>query len=253
MFQFDVITLFPRMLDALTEWGITGRARARRCYEVVAWNPRDFARDTYRTIDDRPYGGGPGMVMLVEPLEKAITSARQRQQAGGVERNRVVYLSPQGELMDQRLVVELASLQGLILVAGRYEGIDERLIERAVDQEVSVGDYVVSGGELPAMLLMDSIIRRLPEALGDPESAQQESFVAGLLDCPHYTRPEVYAGERVPEVLLSGNHASIQRWRLKQALGRTWQRRPEVLKRLHLTEAQQKLLDEFKQETERSG
>ena len=222
MYQFDVVTLFPRMLDAITEWGISGRARDSGCYGVVTWNPRDFARDAYRTIDDRPYGGGPGMVMLVEPLEKAISAARQRQISSGVKRSRVVCLSPQGRVLDHRLVAELAGLEGLVLVAGRYEGIDERLIERAVDQEVSVGDYVVSGGELPAMLLMDSIIRQLPGALGDPQSVQQESFVQGMLDCPHYTRPEIYKGMRVPEVLLSGNHAFIERWRLQHALGRTW-------------------------------
>ncbi len=252
MFQFDVVTLFPRMLDAITEWGISGRARDRRCYEVVTWNPRDYAQDAYRTIDDRPYGGGPGMVMLVEPLEKAIAAARQRQLSSGVERSRVVCLTPQGRVLDHQLVAELAGLQGLVLVAGRYEGIDERLMERAVEQEVSVGDYVVSGGELPAMLLMDSIIRQLPGALGDPQSAQQESFVQGMLDCPHYTRPEVYEGMRVPEVLLSGNHAVIERWRLRNALGRTWQRRPDLLARLELTDLQKVLLDDFKREAERT-
>jgi len=252
MFQFDVVTLFPRMLDAITEWGISGRARDRRCYEVVTWNPRDFAQDAYRTIDDRPYGGGPGMVMLVEPLEKAIAAARQRQMSSGVERNRVVCLSPQGRVLDHQLVAELAGLEGLVLVAGRYEGIDERLIERAVEQEVSIGDYVVSGGELPAMVLMDSIIRQLSGALGDPQSAQQESFVQGMLDCPHYTRPEIYEGMRVPEVLLSGNHAFIERWRLRNALGRTWRRRPDLLARLELTDMQKVLLEEFKREAERT-
>jgi tRNA (guanine37-N1)-methyltransferase len=252
MFQFDVVTLFPRMLDAITEWGISGRARDRRCYDVVTWNPRDYAQDAYRTIDDRPYGGGPGMVMLVKPLEKAIAAARQRQMSSGVERSRVVCLSPQGRVLDHQLVAELAGLEGLVLVAGRYEGIDERLIERAVEQEVSVGDYVVSGGELPAMLLMDSIIRQLPGALGDAQSALQESFVQGMLDCPHYTRPEIYEGMRVPEVLLSGNHAVIERWRLRHALGRTWQRRPDLLARLELTDIQKVLLEEFKREAERT-
>jgi tRNA (guanine37-N1)-methyltransferase len=248
MFQFDIVTLFPAMLEALTAWGITGRARDRRCYEVVAWNPRDFTADAYRTVDDRPYGGGPGMVMLAEPLEKAIVAARQRQASSGVGASRVVYLSPQGRLLDHELVRELAALEGLVLVAGRYEGVDERLLQRAVEAEISIGDYVLSGGELPAMVLMDAIIRQLPGTLGDPESAVQDSFVSGLLDCPHYTRPEVYRDLRVPEVLLSGNHAAIERWRTKQALGRTWQRRPDLLARLELSELQLRLLDEFKQE-----
>jgi tRNA (guanine37-N1)-methyltransferase len=248
MFQFDIVTLFPAMLEALTAWGITGRARAKRCYEVVAWNPRDFTADAYRTVDDRPYGGGPGMVMLAEPLEKAIAAARQRQASSAVAASRVVYLSPQGRLLDHALVRELAALDGLVLVAGRYEGVDERLLQRAIDIEVSIGDYVLSGGELPAMVLMDAIIRQLPGTLGDPESALQESFVCGLLDCPHYTRPEVYQGLRVPEMLLSGHHAGIERWRMKQALGRTWQRRPDLLARLQLTETQLRLLDEFRQE-----
>jgi tRNA (guanine37-N1)-methyltransferase len=249
--RFDVVTLFPRMFDALTEWGVSGRARERGCYEIVTWNPRDFARGPHRAVDDRPYGGGPGMVMLVEPLERSIAAARQRQASSGVGRNRVLCLSPQGKLLDQRLVEELSALEGLVLLAGRYEGIDERLLERAVEQEVSVGDFVVSGGELPAMLLMDSIIRRLPGVLGDPESARQDSFVAGILDCPHYTRPESYRGVRVPEVLLSGNHAAIERWRMKQALGRTWQRRPDLLDRVGLTEMQRLLLEEFRRENER--
>jgi len=248
MFQFDVVTLFPQMLEAVTNFGVTGRARERRCYEMVAWNPRDFANDAYRTIDDRPYGGGPGMVMLVEPLARAIAAAKQRQASSGVEAGPVVYLSPQGRLLDHRLVTELAARQGLVLVTGRYEGVDERLIEREVDLEVSIGDYVVSGGELPAMVLMDCIIRHLPGVLGDPESANQESFVLGLLDCPHYTRPEAYEGMRVPPVLTSGNHAEINRWRMKQALGRTWLRRPELIERLELTDLQQRLLSEFRQE-----
>lgn len=252
MYQFDVVTLFPQMFEVLTRFGVTGRARERRCYDLVAWNPRDFTADAYRTIDDRPYGGGPGMVMLPEPLDRAIAAAKQRQASSGVGASRVVYLSPQGRVLDHRLITELAGLQGLVLLAGRYEGIDERLIERSVDLEVSIGDYVVSGGELPAMVLMDGIIRHLPGVLGDPESANQESFVLGLLDCPHYTRPEEYQGMRVPEVLLSGHHARIDRWRLKQALGRTWRRRPELLGRLELTPLQQRLLDEYKQESERT-
>ena len=252
MLRFDVVTLFPRMFDAITEWGISGRARARNCYEVVTWNPRDVATGPYRAVDDRPYGGGPGMVMMIAPLENAIAAARQRQASCGVVKNRVVCLSPQGKVLDHRLVAELARLDGLVLLAGRYEGIDERLIERVVEQEVSVGDFVVSGGELPAMLVMDSIIRHLPGALGDPDSARQESFVCGVLDYPQYTRPETYADVRVPEVLLSGNHAAIERWRMKQSLGRTWQRRPELLARLELTDLQRHLLDEYKRENEQA-
>jgi len=248
MIHFDVVTLFPAMLEALTEWGITARARERGCYQVVAWNPRDFAADAYRSVDDRPYGGGPGMVMLAEPLEKAIEAARQRQASSGVGRSRVVHLSPQGRLLDHALVRELAAAEGLVLLASRYEGVDERLLARAVDLEVSIGDYVLSGGELPAMVLMDAIIRQLPGTLGDPESAAQDSFVRGVLDCPHYTRPEVYRGERVPDVLLSGHHAAIERWRLKQALGRTRERRPDLLARIELSEAQMRLLDEYEQE-----
>lgn len=248
MFQFDVVTLFPGMLEAVTHWGITGRARERRCYDVVAWNPRDFTADGYRTVDDRPYGGGPGMVMLAAPLEKAISAARQRQASSGVTRNRVVFLSPQGRVLDHALVREFGALDGLVLVAGRYEGVDERVLERCVDLEVSIGDYVLSGGELAAMVVMDSIIRWMPGVMGDPESVVQESFVTGLLDCPHYTRPEVYEGQGVPEVLMSGNHALIERWRMKQALGRTWERRRDLLEGIELSEAQRRLLDEYKQE-----
>jgi len=248
MYQFDVVTLFPEMLDAVTESGVTGRARERKLFELVPWNPRDFAANSYRTVDDRPYGGGPGMVMMAEPLEKAVQAARQRQKSAGVTRSRVVHLSPQGRPLDHRKVMELAALQGLVLVAGRYEGVDERLIARAVDEEISIGDYVLSGGELAAMVVMDAVVRQMPGALGDAESASQDSFVNGLLDCPHYTRPEVYEGEAVPQVLMSGNHAAIARWRLKQALGRTWQRRPELLEKHGLSKEERALLDEFKNE-----
>jgi tRNA (guanine37-N1)-methyltransferase len=246
MYQFDVVTLFPEMFDAVTESGVTGRARERKLFELVPWNPRDFAANSYRTVDDRPYGGGPGMVMMAEPLEKAVKAARQRQKSAGVTRSRVLHLSPQGRPLDHLKVMELAALQGLVLVAGRYEGVDERLIARAVDEEVSIGDYVLSGGELAAMVVMDAVVRQMPGALGDAESATQDSFVNGLLDCPHYTRPEVYEGEAVPQVLMSGNHAAIARWRLKQALGRTWQRRPELLEKHGLSGEEQALLDEFK-------
>ena len=248
MLQFDVVTLFPAMFDAVTELGVTGRARERGLYQFVAWNPRDFTTNVHRTVDDRPYGGGPGMVMMAEPLDKALASARQRQMSAGVERPRVVHLTPQGRLLDHALVAELAHEQGLVLLAGRYEGVDERLIERQVIEEISIGDYVLSGGELAAMVLMDSVVRQLPGALGDAESASQDSFVDGLLDHPHYTRPEVYGDAMVPAVLLSGNHAVITRWRLKQSLGRTWQRRPDLLERRVLTAEERELLDEYRRE-----
>lgn len=248
MLQFDVVTLFPAMFDAVTELGVTGRARERGLYQFVAWNPRDFTTNVHRTVDDRPYGGGPGMVMMAEPLDKALVAARQRQMSAGVEKPRVVHLTPQGRLLDHALVAELAREQGLVLLAGRYEGVDERLIDRQTIEEISIGDYVLSGGELAAMVLMDSVVRQLPGVLGDAESASQDSFVDGLLDHPHYTRPEVYEGAAVPAVLLSGNHAVITRWRLKQSLGRTWQRRPDLLERRVLTAEERSLLDEFRRE-----
>ncbi len=251
MYQFDVVTLFPEMFAAVTESGVTSRARERKLFDLVLWNPRDFAVNSHRTVDDRPYGGGPGMVMMVEPLEKALEAARGRQQSAGVSKTRTVYLSPQGRLLDHRLVMEYAALQGLTLLAGRYEGVDERLVARAVDEEISIGDYVLSGGELAAMVVMDAVVRQLPGALGDAESASQDSFANGLLDCPHYTRPEAYAGKAVPPVLLSGNHAEVARWRLKQALGRTWQRRPDLLERRALTTEERALLEEYKRESER--
>lgn len=250
MLQFDVVTLFPSMFDAVTECGVTGRARDRGLYQLVLWNPRDFAANSYRTVDDRPYGGGPGMVMMAEPLEKALGAARQRQKSSGVGKPRVVYLSPQGRLLHHRLVKAFAQEQGLVLLAGRYEGVDERVVRRSVDDEISLGDYVLSGGELAAMVVIDCVVRQLPGVLGDAESAIQDSFVNGLLDCPHYTRPEVYEGEAVPPVLLSGNHAEISRWRLKQALGRTWRRRPDLLERRALSVEEQALLEEFKNEAQ---
>jgi tRNA (guanine37-N1)-methyltransferase len=250
MFQFDVVTLFPQMFDAVTQCGVTGRARERGLYRLELWNPREFATNSYRTVDDRPYGGGPGMVMMAEPLAKALAAARDRQRSAGVSQPQVVYLSPQGRLLDHGLVMELAARGGLVLLAGRYEGVDERLIRRAVDLEVSIGDYVLSGGELAAMVVMDCMVRQLPGALGDAESASQDSFADGLLDCPHYTRPEVYEGEAVPAELLTGNHAGIARWRLKQALGRTWSRRPDLLEKRALTKGERELLDEYKRENE---
>lgn len=250
MLQFDVITLFPGMFDAVTESGITGRARDRGLYQLVLWNPRDFSGNSYRAVDDRPYGGGPGMVMMAGPLERAIQAARQRQLSSGVGRPRVIHLTPQGRLLEHRVVAELAQERGIVMLAGRYEGVDERVIRRSVDDEISIGDYVMSGGELAAMVVMDCVVRQLPGALGDAASAVEDSFVRGLLDCPHYTRPEVYEGEGVPPVLLSGNHAEISRWRLKQALGRTWQRRPELIEKRGLSSEESALLEEFKKETQ---
>lgn len=248
MLQIDVVTLFAPMFGAVTGSGVTGRARERRLYELVLWNPRDFAANNYRSVDDRPYGGGPGMVMMPEPLVKALGAAKQRQKSSGVARPRVVHLTPQGRLLDHALVMELAREQGIVMLAGRYEGVDER-VARVVDDEVSLGDYVLSGGELAAMVVIDSVVRQLPGALGDAESASQDSFVNGLLDHPHYTRPEEYEGEAVPAVLLSGNHAQIARWRLKQALGRTWRRRPDLLAKRALPPEEAALLEEFKKET----
>jgi len=237
--RFDVISLFPEMFDAL-RLGVTGRAIERGLVEVELWNPRDYAEDDHRTVDDRPYGGGPGMVMMVGPLCQAIDAAR-----AAAPDSKVVYLSPQGRVLDQAAVQEMAAGPGLVLLAGRYEGIDERLIDAYVDEEWSIGDYVLSGGELPAMVLMDAVTRLLPDVLGHADSAEQDSFTDGLLDCPHYTRPEEIGGRLVPEVLKSGNHELIRRWRLQQALGRTWLRRPDLLERRRLNSEEQSLLDEF--------
>lgn len=246
--DIDVITLFAGMFDALTEHGITSRAIANGQLTLHYWNPRDYTEDRHRTVDDRPYGGGPGMVMKTEPLERALDDII-RQHGNG---RPVIYLSPQGQPLNHQRVAELARLEGMILLAGRYEGIDERFIGSRVDLELSIGDYVLTGGELPAMVLIDAVARQLEGVLGNELSAQADSFVDGLLDCPHYTRPEVYRGQAVPDVLLSGDHASIARWRLKQALGRTWLRRPDLLDKVDLDEAQQKLLDEFKYEHDAS-
>ena len=240
--RFDVVTLFPQMLAAVTESGITSRALQAGLWQLKTWNPRDFTTDNYRTVDDRPFGGGPGMVMLAEPLAKTLDAAR----AAGA--GRVIYLSPQGRQLDHRRVVELAKESALTLLCGRYEGVDERLLRSKVDEELSLGDFVISGGELAAMALIDACVRQLPGALGDEQSALEESFAAGLLDCPHYTRPELYEGERVPEVLLSGHHENIRRWRLKQALGRTWLRRPELLQARGMSKEEQALLAEFQKE-----
>ena len=240
-FKFDVVTLFSEMFDAVTKHGITSRALQQNIYEVQYWNPRDFTADNHKTVDDRPYGGGPGMVMLIEPLEKAINSAKSAQAARNIERW-VVHLSPAGKPLTHQKVMQLSKMQGLILLASRYEGVDQRLINCHVDEEISIGDYVLSGGELPAMVLMDAIIRQLPGSLGDSDSAIEDSFVNGLLDCPHYTRPEVYNGEKVPEVLMSGNHAKIKQWRLKMALQRTRDLRPDLLVERPLTKEEARLL-----------
>jgi tRNA (guanine37-N1)-methyltransferase len=248
MLHLDVVTLFPEMFEALTGSGITQRARGSRLYELVLWNPRDFSSNAYRSVDDRPYGGGPGMVMMAEPLARALRAARQRQLSSGVRHMRTVFLSPQGRPLTQQIVEELGGYEGLVLLAGRYEGVDERLLEAEIDDQVSIGDYVLSGGELPAMVLMDALIRRIPGALNDAESVQQDSFANGLLDCPQYTRPEMYGRDPVPAVLLSGHHAHITRWRMKQSLGRTWRRRPDLLANVSLSEEQVALLEEYKLE-----
>ena len=246
--QFDVVTLFPPMFEAISGHGVTARALEKKIYQLTLWNPRDFTTNNYKTVDDRPFGGGPGMVMLAEPLEKAIAAARTRQQQAGVERPRVIHLSPQGKPLTHADVLRLAAEPGLVLLASRYEGVDERLLRRTVDEEISIGDYVLSGGELPAMVLIDAIVRQLPGTLGDADSAAEDSFVDGLLDCPHYTRPEMYEGEAVPAVLLSGHHKEIKRWRLKQSLGRTRDKRPDLLAARSLTKEESRLLAEYVQE-----
>lgn len=244
--RFDVITLFPDMMTALTGYGVTGRAVDAGLARLQTWNPRDYTQDRHRTVDDRPYGGGPGMVMRYEPLRDAIHAAREA--SGG--HSRVACLSPQGRVLTQPLLGELAQRPGMILVCGRYEGIDERAVAGEIDEEWSIGDYVLSGGELAAMVLIDGVTRLLPGALGHADSAEQDSFVQGLLDCPHYTRPERIDGLAVPPVLLSGDHAAIARWREKQALGRTWLRRPDLLETVVLNDAQRSLLAEFIHEYE---
>lgn len=236
-----VVTLFPEMFRAVTDFGVTGRAVSKGLLEMQTWNPRDFAHDKHKTVDDRPYGGGPGMLMMVQPLRDAIHAAKA---AAGKEA-KVIYLSPQGRKLTQQGVEELAKSSSLVLVCGRYEGVDERIIQTEVDEEWSIGDYVLSGGELPAMTLIDSVSRLVPGVLGKKASAEQDSFSDGLLDCPHYTRPESMDGLGVPAVLLSGNHEHIRRWRLQQSLGRTLLRRPELLENLALTGEQEKLLAEF--------
>ncbi len=244
--RFDVITLFPELVAAVVNSGVTGRAVERGIISLKQWNPRDYATDVHRTVDDRPYGGGPGMVMKGDCLLQAIRDVRQQNPG------KVVYLSPKGVPLNQSLVNELAAEQHLILLCGRYEGIDERVMALEVDMECSIGDYVLSGGELGAMVLIDAVTRLLPGALGHNESAAQDSFFDGLLDCPHYTRPETLEGLSVPPVLKSGNHADIARWRKKQALGETWRRRPELLQARQLTDSERVLLNEYINEFESS-
>lgn len=240
-----MISLFPEMFEAITQYGVTGRAIRNGLIEFQSWNPRDFTHDKHRTVDDRPYGGGPGMLMMVQPLRDAIIEAKA--QLGNDAK--VIYLSPQGRKLSQSGVRELSQSSKLIFIAGRYEGIDERIIQSLVDEEWSVGDYVLSGGELPAMTLIDAVARFVPGVLGHEQSAEQDSFSDGLLDCPHYTRPEVLDGESVPKVLLSGNHEHIRLWRLQQSLERTWTRRPELLTDLALTAEQEAILEKIKAAT----
>ena len=244
--RISVVTLFPDFVLAASQVGVVGRAQERGLLEVAAYNPRDFAQDNYRTVDGRPFGGGPGMVMKIEPLARAIDAAKAAHHAPA----RTIYLSPQGERLTQRRVEALEREPHLVLLAGRYEGVDERLIESRVDEEISIGDYVLAGGELAAAVLIEAIGRLKEGALGNAESAAQDSFSAGLLDCPHYTRSDELGYDGVPEVLLSGDHAAIRRWRLKQSLGRTWLRRPDLLEGLQLDKEASKLLAEFRAEHE---
>lgn len=244
--KIAVISIFPDMFKAIADFGVSGRAFKKGLVELKVWTPRDFAHDRHSTVDERPFGGGPGMVMMVQPLRDAIQAAK----AWAGESAKVIYLSPQGQTLTQKGVEQLVGYPNVVLVAGRYEGIDERLLDTVIDEEWSVGDYVLSGGELPAMVLIDAITRLVPGALGHELSAEQDSFTEGLLDCPHYTRPEEFEGLRVPDVLVSGNHEKIRRWRLKQALGRTWLKRPDLLQNKQLTEEQRKLLTEFRRDLE---
>mgnify|MGYP001816544970 CR=1 FL=1 len=245
--RIDVITLFPELVEQVIEYGVVGRAAEHNLLELHCWNPRDYTHDRHRTVDDRPYGGGPGMLMKVQPLQDAIAAVRQQNPEA-----RLVYLSPQGQLLDQRKLERQVALGSVIFLCGRYEGIDERLIQREVDEEWSLGDYVISGGELAAMVCIDAMTRLIPGALGHEESARQDSFSDGLLDCPHYTRPEEYKGDRVPRVLMNGNHREIEAWREQQALGRTWQRRPDLLENIELDAGQRALLDEYIAEFEKT-
>jgi len=247
--RFDVISLFPDMVTAAAQIGVTGKAIERGIVSLSVWNPRDYTHDKHKTVDDRPYGGGPGMVMKYQPLHDAVNAAKQ----AGYANSKVVYLSPQGKPITQALLSSVEQNSQLILVAGRYEGVDERFVDLDCDEEWSIGDYVISGGELAALIVIDAVTRLLPDVLGDEQSAVQDSYTDGLLDCPHFTRPEQLAGRAVPDVLLSGNHADISRWRMKQALGRTWQRRPDLLEKKPLNAEQKQLLEQFKVEVKGCG
>ena len=239
--KWGVVTLFPAMVADALAYGVIGKAEQRGLVELTTFNPRAYATDLHQTVDDRPYGGGPGMLMMVQPLRDAIHTAK----AASPGKTKVIYLSPQGRKLDQKGVEELATNENLLLICGRYEGVDERIIQSEVDEEWSIGDFVMTGGEIPAMTLIDSVSRFVPGVLGDFASAEEDSFANGLLDCPHYTRPEVLDDKEVPTVLMSGNHKDIRQWRLKQSLGRTWLRRPELLENLALTDEQELLLAEF--------
>ena len=245
--RIDVVTLFPKMIETVTEYGVTGRALRHGLLQLATWNPRDFTTDNHRTVDDRPYGGGPGMVMKIEPLRRAIAAAKDN---GDGNNSLVCCLSPQGKRFDQTLAgTMLDHHRHLILVAGRYEGIDQRLIDREIDMELSIGDYVLSGGEIAALAVIDTLTRLIPGVLGNQDSANQDSFAAGLLEYPQYTRPEVLDDQKVPDILLTGDHQAIERWRMKQALGSTWRRRPDLLEKMTLTEHQQHLLDEYRRDS----
>jgi tRNA (guanine37-N1)-methyltransferase len=252
--QFDVVSLFPEMFVALTGSGVTRRAIEQKRWGLTIWNPRDFTQDRHRTVDDRPYGGGPGMVMLAKPLEATIAAAKQRQVELGLPAPRVVFMSPQGKPLTHERAMALKNEPGLVILCGRYEAVDQRLLDRCVDEEISIGDFVLSGGELPAMALMDAVVRLLPGVLGDEASAVEDSFVNGLLDSPHYTRPEVYEGEAVPPVLMGGNHAEITKWRRQRMLEATWKKRPELLDKARaagqLTKLDEKFLAELNQPAE---
>jgi tRNA (guanine37-N1)-methyltransferase len=248
--RFDIVSLFPEMVLGAAVYGVTGKAIEQEVVGLSVWNPRDFTQDKHKTVDDRPYGGGPGMVMKCQPLVDAVNAAKQYAKA---ERRKVICLSPQGKVISQSLLQEVSDMEQLILIAGRYEGIDERFIENICDEEWSLGDYVISGGELAALIVIDAVTRLIPGVLGDGESAKQDSHSDGLLDCPHFTRPECDDLGNVPQVLLGGNHAEIKRWRMKQSLGRTWSRRPDLLEKIQLTAEQNALLSEFKTEVDKLG
>lgn len=243
--RFDVITLFPDMFDAIRQYGVTGKAMENGLVELNCWNPREYTQDKRSTVDDRPFGGGPGMVMMVQPLREAINKAKATAKAATSADSHVIYLSPQGRKLDYDGLKTLSTKKSLVLLTGRYEGIDERIIETDVDEEWSIGDYVLTGGELPAMVIIDALTRLIPGALGHEDAAVQDSFVDGILDCPHYSRPVDIDGQAVPEVLLSGNHKLIEQWRRKQALGRTWLKRPDLLEELDLSDSDKAQLEEF--------